>query len=175
MSLTLLFEPMPLPSIQKKRADKRRKKKKAIFIWIFIFNLGWDWRLKFSHFKTLVKYIVFVMHIFGYKIFPLHQVLFLLVFFNSTKSVAILRNFSKWALWNLSYNKSNKKRISYIDKKTNTKIHKILQFPFTCFLTLKLLHDSLLSMLQVTYLSKFYFNKIFHGLFLFACKSLIYC
>ena len=147
------------------------EKKKAIFIWIFIFNLGWDWRLKFSHFKTLVKYIVFVMHIFGYKIFPLHQVLFLLVFFNSTKSVAILRNFLVWALWNLSYNKSNKKRISHIDKKTNTKIHKILQFPFTCFLTLKLLHDSLLSSYKLHIFQNFISIKFFMGFSFLLVKA----
>ena len=61
--------------------------------------------------------------------------------------------FFKWLLKNLNYTKFNKKNFI---KKTHTQIYKVLQFSFTNFLLLKLLHDNfIIKMLQTTYVSKF--------------------
>ena len=75
---------------------------------------------------------------------------------------------------NLNYKKSilkkkKKKKPSYIDPKKKHQIHKMLQFPYISFLILKSSHNSL------HFFQNFSSINIFHGLFLFICKGLIYC
>ena len=60
--------------------------------------------------------------------------------------VAAPEIFFKVVIKKFNYKKFNKNRTLYIDQKTHihTQIHKILQFPFTNFLILKSLHESLI-------------------------------